>query len=132
MKELKTILVLIVVLLLNACSGPMTIEDSGKTINLSMDDPFEVVLRSNGSTGYQWVILPYDSSVIEQVGQPEFVADDDRIGSGGDLTFRFKTVGEGSTRLIMIYKRKWEDPDPDNKTFELEIVCGTMGRILEE
>ena len=132
MKNLKIILILLVMLGLVSCTGPLTINDSGKTINLSMDDPFEVILRSNGSTGYQWVIMPYDSSIIEQVGQPVFVADDDRIGSGGDLKFRFKTIGEGNTRLHMVYKRRWESTKPDDKTFELEIVCGTMGRILEE
>lgn len=111
---------------------PYTMDDNGSTVNLSMDDPFEVSLRANGSTGYQWIILPYDETVIEQIGEPEFKADDDRIGSGGMQTYKFKTVGEGSTELKMVYKKRWEDPKPEDKTFELKVVCGTMGRILEE
>jgi predicted secreted protein len=135
MKALYKFSILSIILIFGSCMTtikPYVMEDSGKTINLNMDDPFEVALRANGSTGYEWIIMPYDETVLQQVGDPTFVADDDRIGSGGMQTFHFKTIGEGATTLTMVYKRKWEEPKPDDQTFELKVVCGTMGRILDE
>jgi len=133
MKNLiSIILVVVIAMFVSSCAGPFTINDTGKTINLTTDDPFEIDLAGNASTGYSWQILPYDSTVIEQVGTPEFKSNNgDAVGSGGIITFKFKTVGDGQTNLKMIYSRKWEDKPP-SKTFEMEIVVGTMGRILED
>ncbi len=135
MKKIKLFLFLSIFLAINiSCveQKPLTILDSGKTINFSMDDPFQVQLRSNASTGYEWVILPFDTTIVKLQGEPDFIADDNRIGSGGNLTYSFSTVGEGSTTIEMVYKRKWEKPMAEDKTFTLNVVCGTMGRILSE
>ena len=120
------------VFLIASCAGPYTMENSGSTINLGNDDPFEVELVGNPSTGYTWQVASFDSTVIKQVGEPEYVTKDDRIGSSGMYTFKFQTIGDGQTRLLMVYKRKWEEHTLHDKTFEMEVVVGTMGRILEQ
>jgi inhibitor of cysteine peptidase len=134
MKNLiKISLIAIIALFVSSCAGPFTMDDNGKTVNLSTYDPFEIDLSANASTGYSWQILPYDSTVINQVGKPEFKSNNDgAIGSAGVITFKFKTVGDGQATLKMVYKRKWEENEPPAKTFEMEIVVGTMGRILED
>lgn len=130
-KLLKSIISICIAILITSCAGPFTIADSGTTVNLSNDDPFEIELEGNASTGYTWQVMPFDSSVIKQVGEPEFKANDGRIGSGGMITFKFQTIADGQTDLLLVYHRRWEKNEPPAKKFEMKIVVGTMGRILE-
>ena len=132
MKKVKQIILSLVVMSLISCAGPYTIKDSGKTINLGMYDPFQVELHGNASTGYKWEITAYDSTVIEQIGNVSYKADDDKIGSGGLYTWSFKTIGAGELDLLFVYKRPWEESSADDKIFSLRVVSGTMGRILSE
>ncbi len=134
MKNLiKISLIVVVALFVSSCAGPFTIDDNGKTVNLTTDDPFEIDLAGNASTGYSWKILPYDSAVIKQVGEPVFKSNDGgAVGSGGMITFKFQTIADGQTDLKLIYQRRWEENEPPTRTFEMKIVVGTMGRILED
>ena len=132
MKNLKKIFLSLVVMSLISCAGPYTMKDSGKTVNLGIFDPFQVELHGNSSTGYKWEITAYDSTVIEQIGNVSYKADDDKIGSGGLYTWSFKTIGAGESNLLFVYKRPWEENSTDDKTYNLRVVCGTMGRILSE
>ncbi len=129
---LKTLVLVVLVIFISSCAGPFTIDDSGTTVNLGIDDPFEIELVGNASTGYSWQVMPYDSTVIKQVGEPEFKSKDDRVGSAGLITFKFQTIADGQTDLILVYSRKWEENKPPAKTFNMKVVVGTMGRILEE
>ncbi len=132
MKNLFSSLILIVLIISgSSCAGPFTIDDSGTTVNLTNDDPFEIELKGNASTGFTWQVMPFDSTVIKQVGEPEFKSEDGRIGSAGLITFRFQTIGDGQTDLLLVYRRKWEEHKPPAKMFKMKIVVGTMGRILE-
>ncbi len=132
----RNICILIFVLLsgmfLTFCAGPFTEKDNGRTINLGIDDPFEIELTGNPSTGYIWEAVSYDTLLVKQVGEAGFEPNSDTIGSGGKYTFRFQTVAAGQTTLVLIYYRKFEENKPPAKTFELKVVSGTMGRILEE
>jgi len=130
---LKLSLIIVTIIIMTSCSGPYTINDNGTTVNLSIDDPFEIDLAGNASTGYIWQVLPFDSTVIKQVGTPSSkVNNDDRVGSSSVKTYRFITVADGETNLKFVYRRRWEENEIPTKTFEMKIVVGTMGRILEE
>ncbi len=127
----NTMMAFLILLLITSCAGPYTMDNSGSTINLGLDDPFEIQLVSNASTGYSWSVVSYDSTVIQQVGEKSYEADNDKVGSAGLSIFNFKTVGEGETTLTLVYKRNWEEHALHDKTFEMKIVAGTMGRIEE-
>ena len=133
---MKTIFQLTVLLLygviVSSCVGPFTIENSGSSVNLGNDDPFEIELSGNPSTGYTWQIVSFDSTVIKQVGDPVYKASNDKIGSAGMYTFKFQTIADGQTNLLLVYKRKWEEHKVHDETFKIKIVVGTMGRILED
>ena len=117
---------------LAACAQPLTQADNGKTINLAVDDPFEIELEGNPTTGYTWEVEPYDSSVIKATGEPEYQAETQAIGAGGLYTFRFQTLTDGQATLKFIYHRTFEKDVPPIRTFEVKIVVGTMGQILEK
>ena len=121
-----------IIIFVSSCAGPFTIEDSGTTVNLGIDDPFEIELQGNASTGFAWQVMPYDSTIIKQVGEREYTANDDRVGSAGTYTYKFQTTAAGQTDLLLVYHRKWEEHKPPVKMFKMKIVVGTMGRILEE
>ncbi len=114
-----------------ACAKPFTEKDNGKTVNLSTDDPFEVVLKGNPTTGYTWELEPFDTTVVKQLGEPNYQAERQAIGAGGLYTFRFQSVADGQTTLKFIYHRTFEKEIPPIQTFELKVVVGTMGQILE-
>ncbi len=132
MKNIFKFSILILSTVLISCAGPYTIENSGSTINLSIDDPFEIELMGNPSTGYSWQVVTLDSTVISRIGDAEFKANDDKIGSAGVYTFKFKTISAGQSNLLLVYKRAWDEHALHDKVFEMKVVVGTMGRILEE
>ncbi|HBA82539.1 MAG TPA: hypothetical protein DCZ95_00450 [Verrucomicrobia bacterium] len=114
-----------------ACGKPLTLADNGKTLNLSVDDPVQVELEGNPTTGYLWELAPYDATVIKAIGEPDFKADSQATGAGGLFTYNFQTVADGQTVLKFVYRRPFEKDVPPIKTYELKIVVGTMGQILE-
>jgi len=131
-KLIVLILALIFSLSFNSCSGPYTAEDDGRTIELGIDDPFEIELDGNPTTGYIWDVLFYDSTIIKQIGKADYQAISDALGSGGKYTFKFQTISAGSTSLQLIYYRSFEKNVPPAKTFTMEVISGTMGRIETE
>jgi inhibitor of cysteine peptidase len=110
---------------LAAFAQPLTMADNGKTLNLAVNDPVEVKLEGNPTTGYVWEVEPYDTSVIKAVGEPDYQSDSNLIGAGGVFTFKFQAVAEGQTTLKFIYHRTFEKDVPPIQTYELKIVVGT-------
>jgi len=104
-----TITIFFFSMMVTSCTGPYTMENSGSTINLGLDDPFEIELESNASTGYSWNIVSFDSTVIKQMGEKVYTSNDDKPGSPGLATFKFSTIGAGETTIVLVYKRNWEN-----------------------
>jgi inhibitor of cysteine peptidase len=132
MRKIKLLLLSFGLMLMASCVGPYTIEDSGKTIELSEDTPFEIELVGNPSTGYQWQVSEINEEVVKQIGKADYKTEDDRIGSAGKYTFHFQAVGQGECDLRLTYTRRFEPNAEPAKTFNLKVICGTMGRIEAE
>ena len=135
MKRIVSGLILIALILgLTACAKPYTSANNGSTVNLQVDDPFEIQLEGNPTTGYSWTIESYDSTVVKQVGEGEYKQKENAapIGGGGIYTFKFQTVAGGDTWIKLNYHRTFEKNVPPAETYELHVVVGTMGRILEQ
>jgi inhibitor of cysteine peptidase len=131
-KLIVLFLVLIFSISFYSCSGPYTAEDNGRTIELSIDDPFEIELEGNPTTGYIWDVLSYDSTIIKQIGKADYQPLSDAIGTGGKYTFKFQTITSGSTTLHLIYYKTFEKDILPIKTFGMKVISGTMGRIEAE
>jgi inhibitor of cysteine peptidase len=88
--------------------------DSGTTIKVEVGDTIEVVLKGNPTTGYGWTVdlSEDDALILEQVGEPAYVADSDLIGVGGTYTFTFKALTAGEASLELVYARSWESVPP--------------------
>ena len=97
--------------------------DSGRTITVDAGTPIEVVLESNASTGFTWDIttVPDAGILAAAPGNGEYTApESDLVGDAGVQTFRYETVGEGTTRLGLTYLRPWSGEEAG--TFAVTIV----------
>jgi inhibitor of cysteine peptidase len=123
MKRMYLVAVLIVVL--TAC-GTSSFDDasSGDTADLRVGELFDLSLETNPSTGFDWFIVEGTDSIVRQVGAATYLArsdDGNLVGAGGTLHFEFEAIEEGTTTLVLHYKRSWEDAAPE-RTFELEVT----------
>lgn len=98
----------------------LTQNDAGETVRLSVDDTLQVILEGNPTTGFTWVAGSVTTPTLEQAGEPQFEADTQLIGSGGEFTFRFDAVESGEVALRLIYHRPWESVPPA-RTFEVTV-----------
>lgn len=113
----------------NSCLGPLTEEDNGRTIELSEDTPFEVQLKGDPGSLLVWKPIQYDKTVIKLFDVPEVTEEDSNGEVYKVFSFEFQTVADGETRLVMVYIDPENMQEPPAKTFEIRIICGTMGRI---
>lgn len=112
--------------LLSACGQPLSVTDvnDGDEVAIEVGQELEVSLPANPSTGFGWTIVIDDPSVLEQVGEPEFVSDNEElVGAGGVLTMRFVGLAQGSTGLRFDYERPFEDVEPED-IFTLDVTVG--------
>ncbi|MFW5943114.1 MAG: protease inhibitor I42 family protein [Chloroflexota bacterium] len=124
---LLALLVLIVVLsFVELASEPRVVAvtgaDAGGLVTLQREDTLELSLVANPATGYTWEVLPAIDPVLEQVGEPVFVADSDLLGAPGVLTLRFRAVARGEQTLELAYRRSWEEGVPPEQTFTVQVV----------
>jgi len=96
--------------------------DDGRTVKIGANETIEVILKGNPTTGYVWtVVLPPDAAaILEQVGEPEYVADSDALGAGGTYTFTFRGLAAGEVELKLEYARPSET-EPPLDTFSVTV-----------
>lgn len=96
---------------------------NNSTVELNVGDSLIIELAGNPSTGYQWQETEGDPALLEQVGDPEFVADDPAaMGSPGRVTLRFRAVGSGRAHLQLAYQRPFEPGVPPEQSFGVEVT----------
>lgn len=84
----------------------LTEADSGTTVTVDRGDRIRVVLESNASTGYSWVVDAAPSStVLRLVGEFYVPATSDLLGAPGVQVFDFEAIAMGSTSLSLSYER---------------------------
>lgn len=94
--------------------------DNGKTIELQTGQRLRLVLEANPSTGYTWELQPGDAA-LRLLGEPEYRADSEALGSGGEMSFLFAAEAPGDVALRLVYRRPFEKDKPPEKTFELTV-----------
>ena len=91
--------------------GPSEIHDLSATdpsvvIEAMIGDSFEIVLKDNPSTGYQWKLVSMPPDQLQQEGSQEYVPASDTgdvIGVGGHEICRFTAIGFGSVPVVFGY-----------------------------
>lgn len=130
MKILKKYTVLILLIFaMTSCMGPLTEEDSGSTIELSENTPFEIVLKGLPDSPLVWKPYDYDDTVIKLLDKPAVSKYNENGAVIRTFKYKFQTISSGETILQMILVPEDDIDAIPAKTFELRVISGTMGRI---
>jgi predicted secreted protein len=91
----------------------LTAADDHKAVTLQAGNRLHVVLESNASTGYSWVVTPVpDAGVLATIGEPFYVPSASTLlGASGHQVFDFRAVGAGTITLHLTYQRTTSTPD---------------------
>ena len=96
--------------------------DDGDSINVEVGETISIILESNSSTGYKWVLVSnsLDTSIVSNTSSKYFSGVTSVVGSGGTEQWIFEAEAPGTTTIKLNYKRVWETGIED--TFEIEVV----------
>jgi inhibitor of cysteine peptidase len=106
----------------------LALDDSYDNSTMELTVGVEIVLRLEGNptTGYAWVVKSDGAPVLEQQGEPDYMAESDLEGAPGTYTWRFDVVEAGTAGLELIYHQPWDEQAPPDKSFSItvEAVAG--------
>jgi inhibitor of cysteine peptidase len=124
-----TLLTLLATLLVATACSPQqqevqaTADDAGREMELKKGQTLVVTLEGNPTTGYSWeVVEPLYGQVLRQMGEPEFKAESEALGAGGEQTLRFEAVNTGKMTLKLVYHRPWEKGVDPLETYSIQVV----------
>jgi inhibitor of cysteine peptidase len=116
--------------ILAGCAEPrdalsLTEADNGRAVTIAVGECFDVHLKSNVTTGYEWQLVEMDASILENTDEEyvQDVAPPGMTGVGGTEIWDFTGRAPGQTDLRLEYRRPWEpmEKKPDD-TFEIEVT----------
>jgi len=102
--------------------------------NITVQKPnqeFDIILKSNPTTGYSWELKKYDAKIIAKVQNkfyPPFRTDPQLVGAPGYEKWTFKVINQKllsssqETSITMVYRRPWEKENPDDQTLTFRVV----------
>lgn len=92
----------------------------GNTVSIKKDQEFSLYLKSNPTTGYDWIPI-FNVSIVKLVSH-SFKPSSLLMGASGTDTFVFKGMSLGMTLIKMLYKRSWENNSVAEKKFVVRIA----------
>ena len=96
-------------------ASTLTQADDGRTLDLHAGQTVVVVLDSNRSSGFNWVVLESKTNSIVQDGAPTYVPPGPKKENGTE-TWRFRAVHPGEETVRMEYRRAMAQHLPE-RTF---------------
>ena len=104
--------------------GVLTMSDNGRSFDVRQGEVIVVKLDSNHSSGFSWALGEDIGAVVKQDGKSVYARNTSKSGkilSGGNETWRFRTVGTGRESVKLEYRRSWERNFPD-RTFRFSLT----------
>jgi len=98
--------------------------DNGRSFDVRQGEVIVVRLDSNHSSGFSWALGEDIGAVVKQDGKSVYARNTSKSGkilSGGNETWRFRTVGSGRETVKLEYRRSWERNFPD-RTFRFSLT----------
>lgn len=100
----------------------VTEKDGNSSVDLGVGEILVVELAGNPTTGFQWQQIGSDTTILRQVGEPEFTPDSSAIGSPGKVDLRFEAMGSGQMQLQLAHQRSFEPQTPAAQTFKMNVT----------
>lgn len=124
MKYLKQLASLCLLIIVSSCSsGPLTMSDNNTKVEYQLDSPFQIQLEGDAEGKNKWILESEIEPVITLTNKSSSVKNDKMI-----YTFNFKVNTDGEKDVVLVYQNEDEQP----KVFQVKVIAGTMGRILED
>jgi inhibitor of cysteine peptidase len=77
----------------------LTADADGQTIPVTVGDPFQVALDTNGGDGYSWTLDDFDDTILEVVGDPATVLLGTMPGARSEQIFTLQAIAPGTATL---------------------------------
>ncbi len=107
---------LLIAVAIQADDQKMVFSDPLKTIIVKKSEStFSIILQSNPTTGYSWLLKGYDANLIKPVRHKFYPPENKRlVGAPGYEKWTFQVKAEGFvvpqlTSITLIYLRPWEE-----------------------
>lgn len=96
--------------------------------NVKQSQQFQIVLKSNPSTGYSWNVS-YNPKYLKLVSQ-EYVSSNivGMVGAPGKQIFTFKALKIGETSVTFNYLRTWENQIVKTEQYKVKIAKNQQRR----
>lgn len=94
------------------------------SVTLNPGGTLEVILTSNATTGYHWIVTSLNQGILQQTGDPVYKSNPNPqglIGAGGKETFTFKAMAPGETSLKMNYQSPSNTPSDTNFNYSVKV-----------
>ncbi len=104
------------VVALGGCSTSesLTLDSNGERVTLASGDTIEVTLEGNATTGFSWELVDYDPMVVTTEGEAVYESEDtELVGVGGAWTWTLVAQEPGECVVQFVYRRSWEDEQPE-------------------
>lgn len=96
----------------DASTTVLTNTDNGGSVRMEANNPLQIRLSGNPTTGYTWSVKDFDPSVLSLTSHTYYADDSERVGTGGTFVFNFKALAPGATSVTLTYARPWESGQP--------------------
>jgi inhibitor of cysteine peptidase len=112
-----------------ACSLATARAGESKPVPATVGQEFKIILPSNPTTGYQWVLVKPPDGKLAKLLRSDYLRPDSKLmGAGGHMMWTFKALGEGTTEMKLNYLRPWEKGQKPVQTtnFVVIVKAGTL------
>ena len=98
----------------------LTEADNGRTVDVRVGETVSVTLPENATSGYRWAIDNLEQGVVE-ANEPKPRYPPGAVGSGGAVTFSFRSIGPGSGEVSLKQWRHFEGDASISKRFRFRL-----------
>lgn len=93
-------------------------------LSLKTGQTLMLMLPSNPTTGYRWLVQNPAPSILGSLGPEVFNASRDvgLVGEGGQSVWRYRAASPGTGHLIMVYRQPWAPEVAPARTFDCVIT----------
>jgi inhibitor of cysteine peptidase len=93
---------------------------NGQTIERAVGDKIEITLPENPTTGFHWELIGGGEAMCAKLSDA-FNRPPGPPGRGGEHSWEFQFTGLGDCAIELRYRRRWQKPAGDERTFKIRV-----------
>jgi len=96
----------------------LTLKDHRTNVDYPAEQKFQVVLPSNGTTGFKWELDDMTTGVLEKLSDEYQVTEkyaENVVGAGGEEIWTFQVIKVERSHIVMKYRKPWDKLEVANE-----------------